>query len=1047
MPKKLEEQSVQILLGGELDESIDSRLLGKSGNKVANAQNVIYPKHGTVTKCPGNSDKLYSVASEARTGSLFTEAHYMGQVGRTMVVGGYAEQGSESHGREYYRAGVWHNEEDRFNIDAGGMWAPVEQTTLKIARTNDKDYRSAKEDAVSCVLGEYTYVVWIDRPATGNVDVLMRVHETGTGTIVWGPDTLIDAANGFAAGVDLASPHIIPVNTKVHVFIRDGVNIRLGVVDPTYLRNGDLTVNANLLTVSTPVNDLAAAEDLYDACRVTTGPKSVLVWACNVANATRIQQLNDDGTLSTGVGAGVPEAKEALGIQEVVDYNAGETHLAIAFIGDNAGFIDELCYMTYNASSLAARTSQTSIQDMSAGGDNQDAVQIAVSSEYVSAWEDGDANQVFRVWAQMKDAGVDHHRVRTWRVTLNSGGAGAGAVYQVEDNSWPFHALVSKAWMHKGRSHVVVAYAPDGVLGSSDKVATVATVGHRLSTNAFVQASVGSIHDGTINYRQEPGLPTVTSAATGTFIWPSVIDIYLSEVDGVCLNTVNFNTRRLKPASFNENDIFGCGNLYCFDGKFRDHGFAHQPVVHTATDSGAGAIADGNYTYVTTYEWNDANGNWHVSKPSDPKAVTLGGGSSNCDLEISPLVTGDYDRNSKDVFIGVYRTEVGNATPYRLVNLVENDPTADFVSYTDNLPDASLTGRRQLYTTGGATLANSTPPPCTRVVNHRNRIWAIDSSDPHRLWFTREQADGVAAEFYVGLTLRVPDAAVDLATTPGALVVFCENSIYAITGEGPNDLGVGSPFYVPQVVSRSLGADAGSVEHTDLGVLFEHNGSIYSMSSQMQIQRISDPVKDKLAASSVVTMVQEPEDKRIRYVLANREFLVYDYEHGRWAEWNYRCAAAEDPIQACNYNGDFYLLTDAKLLLDTPTAYALDGYGFNIQMGVETPWISLGALTGLQRIWWANLIGEWVSAHNVVAYLYYDYNSVAGDTITHTCTTSKVPYYLRAKPGSGNQKCSAIKIAIFEAPGGSAARSAEWTAIELVGAFKHGKGTGFTLSG
>lgn len=163
-------------------------------------------------------------------------------------------------------------------------------------------------------------------------------------------------------------------------------------------------------------------------------------------------------------------------------------------------------------------------------------------------------------------------------------------------------------------------------------------------------------------------------------------------------------------------------------------------------------------------------------------ATVNGTGTSGTGDAYRLINTKETNYNEEEIKIDIYRT-ANNGTTYYLVK------TVDFTStgYTDNLIDADLLTKEQLYTNGGV-VANDAPPKC-RSIHVRNDIayyGGILGQSYRMLQSIVGDFDSVPETFYVD----VDDEIVAISSTKNNVIILCKEKVYRVDGVF-DDLGRG----------------------------------------------------------------------------------------------------------------------------------------------------------------------------------------------------------------------------------------------------------------
>lgn len=412
-----------------------------------------------------------------------------------------------------------------------------------------------------------------------------------------------------------------------------------------------------------------------------------------------------------------------------------------------------------------------------------------------------------------------------------------------------------------------------------------------------------------------------------------------------------------------------------------EHGFDIFPETLVPSQSGAAGVADGTYLYVATYEWTDANGDVHESAPSLPVSFTVTGGPRN----VTVAVPTNRVTNKTDVIINLYRTTNGGTTYYKVTpsdtGFTFNDRDVDTVNIVDTTADATLTGRPTIYTNGGV-LDNIAPPHSTLAITHKQRVFlAGDPEFKNRLHFSSVYNPGEALQFNETLFVDVEENTDNtlgisaLATLDDNLVIFKRNSIFLISGLGPDRAG-NQNDYQPRKINTDVGCDEPfSIITTPNGVMFKSEKGIYLLDRQFQTTYIGAGVED-FNTSNITAATLHADENHVRYALDTGEILYYNYFHDAWSTWT-------------NYNADAAVLRESDSAYfhsaNTGTMYRgnteFRDDGAAVSMKIRTGWMVMGQPHQTKRVKMASVLGDRLQDHRITWNIYLDYSDVISETI------------------------------------------------------------------
>lgn len=441
-------------------------------------------------------------------------------------------------------------------------------------------------------------------------------------------------------------------------------------------------------------------------------------------------------------------------------------------------------------------------------------------------------------------------------------------------------------------------------------------------------------------------------------------------------------------------------------------------------------IAAGTYLYSAIYEWIDSFGQINRSGTSVPISVTTNGFST-----ISIIVPTLRITEKQNAKIVIYRTEnLGDSIFYRITDLVtplQNDETIDWVSFIDIANDDQIIGNDFIYTTGG-TLDNSAPPSSTLSVLFKNRIFIGGLEDANLLWFSKINSTGSPVEFSDFLTFKCDPrfgAITALGVLDDKLVIFKENGMFALVGNGPDNTGAGNDYNTSFAnISTDVGCiDEKSVVITPIGLMFKSKKGIYLLDRGLgtsyigaQVQKYNDLV--------ITSAIVNPVNNQVRFTSEDGTMLVYDYFIQQWSTFTNLPA-----VDAIFINSNYYLLKPNGVVYKEDNTVFTDDGNF-IQLRLQTGWLSFAKLQGYQRIRRALILGSYIGKHQLNVSFYYNFNNSppqfalidAGTLIGDNDTWGSDPTWGDSDLWGGEfipyefnihltvQKCTSFKIEIFD---------------------------------
>lgn len=421
------------------------------------------------------------------------------------------------------------------------------------------------------------------------------------------------------------------------------------------------------------------------------------------------------------------------------------------------------------------------------------------------------------------------------------------------------------------------------------------------------------------------------------------------------------------------------GILKMYDGdKVVEHGFLEIPKTPTASVSSNGpnpgiglTSAASQVEYVTVFSWRDRAGQLHRSAPSVPVIVQIPQAAPNYSKVTLNVFTTSLT-NKTNVQIEIYRTEENGVIFYRvndaLINRIFNDKTVASISFVDDFPSDQIIDNEPLYTTGGV-LENIAAESSKAIVSYKNRVVTMLSSGEALQYSKLRQQNG-PVEFNDSLIIQLDEAGglgVTLGVMDDHIIIFKERGIFALTGEGPNNLGEQDDFRKPYRIASDVGCiDANSVVEMPGGLMFKSEKGIYLLQRGFAVQYLGAPV-EKYNSLTITASNLLADTNEIRFSTLTGRTLVYDYFHNRWSTFT-----AQTGIDAVIYKNQWsYLRASGTVLAETPGRYDDNGSYYSTKM--VSAWISLAGLQGFERFYKMQFLGNYKTNHKVKVSFAYDF--------------------------------------------------------------------------
>jgi hypothetical protein len=423
--------------------------------------------------------------------------------------------------------------------------------------------------------------------------------------------------------------------------------------------------------------------------------------------------------------------------------------------------------------------------------------------------------------------------------------------------------------------------------------------------------------------------------------------------------------------------LVASGELFDFDGQWpiETQPRARPTLAIDTSIVGTTTIAD-TLSVIAIYTYVDQAGRLHRSPPSQAVTLTAQANKAFKAYVSEPPASaysgfGGTGGSSYAQGIGceLYTTTDGGSVYYLAVTSASRKHTYDYS--TTNSPFFVFTNVQisggdtpQLYSDGspGSELWSEPPPSFISVARIGDRVWGVDAEERSRIWYSKPLVPGYAVEWNTACTLTIGDRGVAVEDVSGVPVVFAENGIWTIAGDGPNANGVGSfapPQRLPQVVETICPT---GVCKTPAGVAIRERRGV-SILSGYDVVRISNPIDMRLSqldTSDIVKLAYDQHFNELRVIDGvDSEVLVFNFDEKKWTNW-YQAIDTQNMRDAAFCAGRmWYTHQPYTARWQLRRELGSDEANHNVSIentSYETPWIRLDQIAGFGRVWRFNLI-------------------------------------------------------------------------------------------
>jgi hypothetical protein len=394
--------------------------------------------------------------------------------------------------------------------------------------------------------------------------------------------------------------------------------------------------------------------------------------------------------------------------------------------------------------------------------------------------------------------------------------------------------------------------------------------------------------------------------------------------------------------------------------------------------------------------------------------------------------------DKKNVSIAVYATAVNGTVFFRAsspTSLIYNDPTVDYITFNDTVPDNILLGNQQLYTTSGE-VENLAAPAIDFSFNYKSRSIAVQSENRLSFIYSKQVIPGVPVEYNPLVFIQNVDSKIGSVTAGGQLddkmILFGPTSKFYVVGDGPTLSGNLNDFSPATKISGNTGCtNPASVIEVDDGLMYQDpTQGIWLLDRSLQEHYIGAEVEAyngfKVTSAQLIKGVTQ-----VRFSLTNGTVLVYDYVARQWSTFTNHSAN-----DACIFQNLYtFIKSNGAIWQESPGTFT-DGDGSAILIYLLSGWIQMSDIQGFQRIHQLLFLGTYYSAHSLVATIYTDFNPTPVQVSNPFSIPSFYPPQERVFLTS--QKCEAMQIALQESQTSPFGQGFDLSNVQLVIGQKRG---------
>lgn len=308
-----------------------------------------------------------------------------------------------------------------------------------------------------------------------------------------------------------------------------------------------------------------------------------------------------------------------------------------------------------------------------------------------------------------------------------------------------------------------------------------------------------------------------------------------------------------------------------------------------------------------------------------------------------------------------------------------------------------------LYTTGGV-LDDEPPIAPSYLAFTNNRVWYTRDG---RLYFSKTVSKDKPIGFNGALYVDAPtgEDLVACAAMDENVVAFGRNTIFLVTGVGPNDLGfTGKSNFTVNTLATAVGCyNPNSVVSTDVGIFYAGYDTLYLIRRDANVVRIGK-VEDSFSVQNCRYAFYDRDGQRILWYIRKGKdadyFVVYEIERNMWFTWG--GGDYEDDLTGSIWtpNGIHHIANDGTILRQDAT--------YNRPAArIKTGWVNLANAMHYKRFRDGYLVTRQNTPSQIDVNYSYDYEEASTETRSYTTVTGDADLG-RFKPA--RQKCAALAL-------------------------------------
>ena len=364
-----------------------------------------------------------------------------------------------------------------------------------------------------------------------------------------------------------------------------------------------------------------------------------------------------------------------------------------------------------------------------------------------------------------------------------------------------------------------------------------------------------------------------------------------------------------------------------------------------------------------------------------------------------------------DCNICIYRTGANGVEFNKITSDLApllNNINVTSVTFYDSASDDSILSNSPIYTSGGV-LNNISPPANSLIVTYGNRLFLSGLEDGNLLMYSQNKYDDsnfntVPTEWCAELIVGVESGSENgtgpitaIANLNGNLIIFKENTVFILNGEGPDNTGLNGSFPIPSLISADVGCiNPNSIVITgSLGLMFQSNKGIYQLDQNQNLSYIGAQV-EQYNSYTITSSTLLANYNQVIFTTLEGISLVYDYYYQQWSTWTNMYA-----VDGTNWKNNFVYLDEGGnvMVMDTTntvwTNPTVDDSitTVPINLGFTLPDITFSGLNAYQMCYWMTVLGTYMGPTNLIVNIAYNNNPAFTETLSIPLNPTADGYY------------------------------------------------------